>query len=102
MNPLDSEERTRPMNWDGLHLPELLALEQIGSDHWRSRAGDSNANGRAYGGQLLGQAVMAALQGMPDARGPTMLQFLFLQGADPREPVDYEVQTLQEGKRFSS
>lgn len=88
--------------WDELHLENLLTLDDVGEGQWRSRHGDANRNGRSYGGQLLGQAMMAALMDVPDDRAATMMQFLFLQGAMPRETVDFRVTALQEGKRFSS
>lgn len=86
----------------GMNLAERLALERMGPGQWRSRHGDSNQNGRAYGGQLLGQAMRAALMEAPAGRVPTMMQFLFLQGAMPDQPVDFQVSLLQGGKRFTS
>ena len=90
------------MIWNERHIEELLALDGLGPGRWRSRHGDANRNGRSYGGQLLGQAMMAALMDVPVGRDATMLQFLFLQGAQPQEPIDFQVTVLQEGKRFSS
>lgn len=88
--------------WDELDLAALLALEPTGPGRWRSRHGDPNLNGRSYGGQLLGQAMSAALVDVPAGREPTMMQFLFLQGAMPQESIDFQVTALQDGKRFSS
>ena len=88
--------------WDELHIEQVLALDRTGDGRWRSRHGDPNMNGRSYGGQLLGQAMMAALMDVPEGRAPSMMQFLFLQGALPGEPIDFRVDVLQEGKRFSS
>ena len=88
--------------WNELHIEELLTLDGLGAGCWRSRHGDANRNGRSYGGQLLGQAMVAALMDVPAGREATMMQFLFLQGAMPQEPLDFQVTVLQEGKRFSS
>lgn len=88
--------------WDELDIGSLLTLEAAGTGRWRSRHGDANLNGRSYGGQLLGQALMAALLDAPAGRDATLLQFLFLQGAMPDEPVEFTVTALQDGKRFSS
>lgn len=88
--------------WNELNIEELLALDGLGPGRWRNRHGDANRNGRSYGGQLLGQAMMAALTDVPAGREATMMQFLFLQGSVPEEPVDFQVTVLQEGKRFSS
>ncbi|MGE4360436.1 MAG: acyl-CoA thioesterase [Lysobacteraceae bacterium] len=83
-------------------LAERLTLESAGAGLWRSRHGDANQNGRSYGGQLLGQAMWAALAEVSPDRLPTMMQFLFLQGAIPDQPITFEVGRLQEGKRFTS
>jgi acyl-CoA thioesterase-2 len=88
--------------WNELDITQLLALDAVAPGLWRTRHGDANLNGRSYGGQLLGQAMMAGLMDMPAGREPTMMQFLFLQGALPQDTVDLQVTELQEGKRFSS
>jgi acyl-CoA thioesterase-2 len=83
-------------------LEERLTLDAIAPGHWRSRHSDRNHNGRCYGGQLLGQAVCAALHEAPPGRHASAVQFLFLSGAMPEQAVDFEVTRLQEGKRFTS
>jgi acyl-CoA thioesterase II len=88
--------------WNELDIGQLLSLDPIAPCQWRTRHGDANRNARSYGGQLLGQAMMAGLMDMPADRAPTMMQFLFLQGALPQEPVLLQVTQLQDGKRFSS
>ncbi|WBY03074.1 thioesterase family protein [Ramlibacter tataouinensis] len=85
-----------------LSLAERLTLDAVGPRHWRSRHGEANQNGRSYGGQLLGQAMQAALLEAPPERPASMMQFLFLQGAMPDQPIDFKVRPLQEGKRFTS
>lgn len=85
-----------------LTLQDRLTLDGIGPGRWRSRHGDANQNGRSYGGQLLGQAMQAALLEAPADRPATMMQFLFLQGALPDRPIEFAVTQLQHGKRFSS
>jgi acyl-CoA thioesterase-2 len=83
-------------------LAERMTLDRISPETWRSRHSNTNQNGRSYGGQLLGQALHAALLDESPEREPTMMQFLFLQGAMPDKPVDYTVSNLQTGKRFHS
>lgn len=85
-----------------LTLADRLTLKPAGSGRWRSLHGDANQNGRSYGGQLLGQALRAALMEAPEGRPPTMMQFLFLQGAMPDQPIVFDVKRLQDGKRFTS
>ena len=88
--------------WSGTDLAALLSLETVGAMHYRNRFGDANRNGRSYGGQVLGQAMMAAALGVGEDRAASAMQFMFLQGAVPDQPIDFRVTVLQEGKRFSS
>ncbi len=87
---------------DAPSLPERLQLQAGGPGRWTSLHGDANQNGRSYGGQLLGQSLRAALMEAPQERAPSMMQFVFLQGAMPDRGIDFEVSTLQAGKRFTS
>lgn len=93
---MNSERR-----WDQRDLTELLALEPAGQQSWRSYAYDTNANGRVYGGQLLGQALWASAQTV-SGRSPSMLQMTFLQGARPNDTIEYSVEALQDGRRLST
>ncbi|VTU45506.1 Acyl-CoA thioesterase 2 (plasmid) [Variovorax sp. SRS16] len=88
--------------WDGTSLDTLLDLERTGPSTWRTRWIDMNKNGRAYGGQTLGQAMAAACASAPAERHPTAMQLMFLSGVRPHAPVDFEVTALQDGKRFAS
>jgi hypothetical protein len=51
--------------WDGKSIEALVSLEPVGVLRYRSRFGDANLNGRSYGGQILGQAMMAATGKQP-------------------------------------
>jgi acyl-CoA thioesterase-2 len=97
-----SDVSTSPLHWDGQNINELLTLEPVGDNSFRNPLHDGNPNGRAFGGQILGQALAAALQTVSADRVLTALQLLFLQGATTTTPVNYSVTALQDGKRFSS
>lgn len=88
--------------WNERNIEHLLDLTETEPGCWRTRRGDTNLNDRSYGGQLLAQALMAGMKDMPADRFATMMQFLFIQGAMPQEPLDLRVTPLQDGKRFSS
>lgn len=88
--------------WDGRDLRELLELQPVAPGRFRTCRGDANANQRAYGGQILAQALAAAARTVPDGRTATAMQFLFLQGTRYEEAVTLDVAALQDGKRFSS
>ncbi|WP_437883163.1 acyl-CoA thioesterase [Pseudomonas sp. LRF_L74] len=90
-----------PHRWDQRDLIELLMLECGVQRSFLSTVNDTNVNGRVYGGQLLGQALWAAAQTAP-GRSPCVLQATFLQGARPDDAIEYSVESLQDGRRFSS
>ena len=88
--------------WDGQDIEGLLRLQQTGPSSFRSRQASPNERGTVFGGQLLGQALLAASMAAPSDRDVTALQFMFLQSAVPTRPIDFQVTTLQDGKRFAS
>jgi acyl-CoA thioesterase-2 len=88
--------------WNDRDIAALLTLDEVAPGAYRSRHGDPNLNGRSYGGQLLGQAMMAASRTAPPGRTVSMMQMLFLQGAIPDQPIDFIVTSVQDGKRFAS
>ncbi len=91
----------RARAWDQGDLTQLLSLEDGPQDTFRATVNDSNVNGRVYAGQLLGLALWAAAQTVPH-RVPSTLQATFLQGARPEDALEYKVEALQDGRRFSS
>lgn len=99
---MSTDHANPAFTWDGLDVTELLRLEKLSPGRFRNRLHDDNPNGRAFGGQIVGQALSAALQTVDGVRAPTVLQLLFLQGAHADEPVEFDVTALQDGKRFSS
>ncbi|GGG29972.1 acyl-CoA thioesterase II [Rhodococcoides trifolii] len=57
---------------------------------------------RVFGGQVLAQALVAAGRTVPDRRPPNSLHAYFLAGGDPAVPIVYRVDTLRDGRSFSS
>lgn len=91
-----------PVEWADLPMGHLLTLESLGPGQFRNLPNDSNRNGRSYGGHSIAMALLAASRTVPEDRPAASLQFMFLKGTLPGIPTDYEVTTLQDGKRFSS
>ena len=81
-------------------LVELLDLAPVGNDHF---SGDSQDLGfpSVFGGQVLGQALMAASRTV-EHRLAHSLHAYFLRPGNPREPIDYEVQRVRDGGSFST
>lgn len=80
-------------------LVELLDLVPVGNDHF---SGDSQDLGfpAVFGGQVLGQALMAASRTVEN-RLPHSLHAYFLRAGNPSEPIEYEVHRVRDGGSFS-
>lgn len=80
-------------------LVELLDLSPTGDDHYQ---GDSEDLGfpNVFGGQVLGQALMAGCRTVED-RLPHSLHAYFLRPGNHSLPIDYEVQRVRDGGTFS-
>lgn len=80
-------------------LVELLDLVPIGDDHFQ---GDSEDLGfpNVFGGQVLGQALMAASRTV-QGRLCHSLHAYFLRPGNHSMPIDYEVQRVRDGGSFS-
>lgn len=81
-------------------LVSLLQLQRRG-DILRGAAPDTNLQ-RVFGGQVLGQALMAAGADVPEGRAPHSLHGYFLRPGDPSTPIDYDVEVLRDGRSFST
>jgi acyl-CoA thioesterase-2 len=97
---MDMNEPTGP--WDPRELATLFELDELSPGRYRNRHHDPNVSGRSYGGQVMGQALMAAGRTVPATRRASVMQMLFLQGTRTDRPIVYEVEHLQDGKRLSS
>jgi len=80
-------------------LITLLRLEDLGQDTYRGQSQDLGW-GRVYGGQVLGQAVMAAAATIED-RALHSLHSYFVRPGDTRLPIEYQVERVRDGGSFS-
>ncbi len=83
------------------HLLETLDLAQLGPDRYRGIS-QANSWGRVYGGQVLGQALVAADRTVEEDRTAHSLHGYFLLAGDPANPIDYEVERLRDGGSFTT
>ena len=58
--------------------------------------------GRLYGGQLLGQAIMAGGRTVPEGRLPHSMHAYYLRTGLLKQDVQAEVETIRDGHSFSS
>ncbi|WP_297084659.1 acyl-CoA thioesterase II [uncultured Demequina sp.] len=79
----------------------VLTLRRLGDDTFE---GDSlpMPNGRAYGGQVLAQALLAAGATIPEDRHVHSLHGYFLRPGDAGRPIRFEVEELRDGRSFSA
>lgn len=82
-------------------LLDVLDLERLEVSLFR---GVSPQNGwqRVYGGQVLGQALVAAGRTVEDDRPAHSLHGYFLLAGDPAHPILYEVERIRDGGSFST
>ena len=91
------------MTADGSRLPELLKLldlEQIEDNLFRGESRDVGAP-QVFGGQVLGQALVAASRTVED-RQVHSLHAYFLRRGDLSVPIVFEVERSRDGGSFTS
>jgi len=81
-------------------LLQVLKLERLELDLFRGESRDPGHR-RVFGGQVLGQALMAAY-GTVEGRDVHSLHAYFLRAGDPDHPIIYEVDRSRDGRSFSS
>ena len=84
-------------------LVDILNLEPIELNLFRGRSPQSRWQ-RVFGGQVIGQALVAACRTVDDvrARPPHSLHAYFLIGGDPKVPIIYEVDRIRDGRSFTT
>jgi acyl-CoA thioesterase-2 len=80
-------------------LAELLQLDPVGSDRFRSDRFERNVHGQLFGGQYLGQAMAAALL-TADGRAPQTMVGFFLSSAGGAV-LDWHVHRVRDGRAFA-
>ena len=82
-------------------LLDLLALEKIEENLFRGQSQDLGW-GTVFGGQVLGQALSAAVQTVPADRHVHSLHAYFLRPGDVRHPIVYDVDRIRDGRSFTT
>jgi acyl-CoA thioesterase II len=84
-------------------LIDILNLEPLELNLFRGRSPQSSWQ-RVFGGQVIGQALVAACRTVDDVRSrpPHSLHAYFLLGGDPKVPIIYEVDRIRDGKSFTT
>ncbi len=82
-------------------LIDLLTLEKIDTCLFRGQNYHTPWK-RVFGGQVLGQALNAVYQTVPEDRIAHSLHGYFILGGDVEKPVIYQVETLRDGGSFTT
>ena len=82
-------------------LVALLALERIEENLFRGQSQDLGW-GTVFGGQVLGQALSAAVQTVPPDRHVHSLHAYFLRPGDVARPIVYDVDRIRDGRGFTT
>jgi acyl-CoA thioesterase-2 len=82
-------------------LVTLLDLEEIDRDIYRGVSTRSRWQ-RVFGGQVAGQALVAAGRTVADERRVHSLHSYFVRPGDPTVPIIYEVDRVRDGRSFST
>src|SRR4051795_223655 len=84
-------------------LVDLLDLEEIEVDIFRGKQPAHEPLGiRVFGGQVAGQAMVAAGRTVPQDRPVHSLHAYFLRPGDPTIPIVYEVDRIRDGRSFTT
>lgn len=82
-------------------LVKLLALERIEENLFRGQSQDLGW-GTVFGGQVVGQALSAAVQTVPAERHVHSLHSYFLRPGDVAKPIVYDVDRIRDGSSFTT
>ncbi|TNC29001.1 acyl-CoA thioesterase [Amycolatopsis alkalitolerans] len=83
------------------HLVDLLDLEKIEENIFRG-VSPANSPVRVFGGQVAGQALVAAGRTVPSERKVHSLHAYFIRPGDPSIPIVYEVDRIRDGRSFTT
>src|ERR1700757_3028745 len=78
----------------------ILDLEQLEVNLFRGRSPQVGWQ-RVFGGQVIGQALVAATRTV-EGRPPHSMHAYFLLPGDPKVPIIYEVDRIRDGKSFTT
>jgi len=81
-------------------LLSVLDLEQLDLNLFRGLSPQVGWQ-RVFGGQVIGQALVAAVRTV-DGRNPHSMHAYFLLPGDPKVPIIYDVDRIRDGKSFTT
>jgi len=83
------------------NLLTILDLEPLDLNLFRGRSPQDGWQ-RVYGGQVIGQALVAAVRTVEASRPPHSMHAYFILPGDPKVPIIYDVDRIRDGKSFTT
>lgn len=87
-------------------LLDTLDLTDLGEDDRGNRLfegpSQDQPSGRVFGGQVLGQSLMAVTRTVDESRPVHSMHAYFLRPGDAKEPIQFAVENLRDGRSFSA
>ncbi len=96
-----ARDKARRMSAKLNELVKLLELERLEHNLFRGQSQDLGW-GVVFGGQVLGQALSAAVQTVPRDRPAHSLHAQFLRPGDVSKPIIYDVDRIRDGSSFTT
>src|SRR5947209_8824057 len=81
-------------------LLDILDLEELDLNLFRGRSPQVGWQ-RVFGGQVIGQALVAAVRTVEE-RPPHSMHAYFILPGDPKVPIIYDVDRIRDGKSFTT
>ena len=82
-------------------LLDILDLETLEHNLFRGRSPKTGWQ-RVFGGQVIGQALVAAQRTVPEDRFVHSLHGYFMRPGDPSLPIIYDVDRIRDGGSFTT
>jgi len=82
-------------------LLTILDLEPLDVNLFRGRSPQVGWQ-RVFGGQVIGQALVAAVRTVDASRPPHSMHAYFILPGDPKVPIIYDVDPIRDGKSFTT
>ncbi|MGN6569860.1 MAG: acyl-CoA thioesterase II [Pseudolabrys sp.] len=82
-------------------LLDILDLETLEPNLFRGQSPQTGWQ-RVYGGQVIGQALVAAVRTVDPVRSPHSMHAYFILPGDPKVPLIYDVDRIRDGKSFTT
>jgi len=82
-------------------LLDILDLEPLEHNLFRGRSPKTGWQ-RVFGGQVIGQALVASQRTVPEDRFVHSLHGYFMRPGDPSVPIIYEVDRIRDGRSFNT